>query len=134
MLLLRNLGHVIANLSNDVRHVVSGKHPIAFTNVSAKNLKMDYILSAWFVLLREKGTNNMIRELSISKGLKETINNVPKRVGDLIELTKTEKWEVSKASLLSQKKSVEDAMATHQTRLDDINQLLALFDGPIAGK
>jgi hypothetical protein len=73
----------------------------------------------------------MVRELSVSKSLKETINNIPKCVGDLVELTKTQKWVVSKVSLLGQKKSVEDAMAMHQAQLDDINQLLALFDEPV---
>ena len=63
----------------------------------------------------------------ISRNLKETISDIPKYVGDSIEFTKTEKWGVSKTSLLSQKKVVEDAIAMRQSQLDEINQLLAMF-------
>ena len=64
----------------------------------------------------------------ISIGLKETVSNIPECVGDSIEFTKIEKWGVSKTSLLSQKKVVEDAIAMRKIQLDEINQLLAMFD------
>lgn len=69
--------------------------------------------------------------MSISRSLKETISDIPECIGNSIEFTKVEKWEVSKLSLLDQKKSVEDTMAMHQAQLDDINQLLALFNKSI---
>ena len=66
--------------------------------------------------------------MSVSKILKETKNDDPKCVNDLIEFNKTEKWEVSKISLLEQKKTVEDSIATKQIQLDEINNLLLMFE------
>ena len=63
----------------------------------------------------------------ISRGLKEVVSDNPKCIGDSIEFTKIEKWEVSKVSLLEQKKNVEAAIAVHQTQLDEIDQLLILL-------
>ena len=67
----------------------------------------------------------------ISRKLKETISDIPKCTGDSIEFTKIQKWEVSKISLLEQKKSVEAAITMHQSQLDNINQLLVMFESEI---
>lgn len=65
--------------------------------------------------------------MSISRGLKETISDIPKHVGNSIEFIKTEKWEVSKANLLEQKKTIEEDIAKKQAALEEINQLLDMF-------
>lgn len=65
--------------------------------------------------------------MSVSKSLKEITNDTPKVVGDSIEFTKIEKWEVSKISLLGQKQEIEKDIAMKQSQLDEINQLLAMF-------
>ena len=69
--------------------------------------------------------------MSISRSLKETTSDVPKCIEDSIEFTKVEKWEVSKVSLLEQKKSVEDSLAVKQIQLDEINDLLLMFEPEI---
>ena len=67
----------------------------------------------------------------VSRSLKETVNDIPKCIGNLIEFTKIEKWKVSKASLLEQKKIVKDDITVKQIQLDEINQLLAMFEPEI---
>ena len=70
--------------------------------------------------------------MSVSRCLKKVISDIPKMVSDVaIEFTKIEKWEVSKTSLLEQKKNIEDAIAMHQVQLDEINQLLVMFEKQI---
>ena len=54
---------------------------------------------------------------------------MPKVVGDSIEFTKIEKWEVSKVNLLAQKQTIEKDIVTKQTQLNEINNLLLMF-GP----
>ena len=66
--------------------------------------------------------------MSISRGLKENVSDIPKCNGDLIEFTKVEKWEGSKICLLEQKKTVEDSITTKQIQLDEINNLLLMFE------
>ena len=67
--------------------------------------------------------------MSVSRSLKENVSDTPQKINDsLIEFTKIEKWEVSKVSLLQQKKTIEEAIVMHQTYLDEINQLLAMFE------
>lgn len=64
----------------------------------------------------------------ISRSLKETVSDIPECNGDSIEFTKIEKWKVSKTSLLGQKQTIEKDILTKQSQLDEINQLLAMFD------
>ena len=63
----------------------------------------------------------------ISRAFKETISDVPKRIGDSIAFTRIEKLEISKTSLLEQKKRAEEALAMYQAQLDEINQLLDML-------
>ena len=67
----------------------------------------------------------------VSRNLKETVSDVPKCIDNSIEFTKIEKWEVSKVSLLGQKKTVEDSIAVKQIQLDEINDLLLMFESEI---
>ena len=64
----------------------------------------------------------------VSRSLKETVSDIPKRIGNLVEFTKIEKWGVSKVSLLEQKQTVEEDIAVKQTQLDEINNLLLIFE------
>lgn len=67
--------------------------------------------------------------MTVSRGLKETISDIPIKVnGSLIEFTKIEKWEVSKMSLLEQKQTIEKDITEKQIRLDEIDNLLSMFE------
>ena len=67
--------------------------------------------------------------MTVSRSLKEIVSDMPKVVGDSIEFTKIEKWEVSKVNLLAQKQTIEKDIVTKQTQLNEINNLLLMF-GP----
>ena len=69
--------------------------------------------------------------MSVSRRLKETISDIPKVNSNSIEFIKTEKWEVSKVSLLEQKKSIKDSIIAKQIQLDGINNLLLMFESEI---
>lgn len=64
-----------------------------------------------------------------TKKLIETTENPPEKLNETtIQFTKVEKWETTKASLLSEKISVEKELAEKQEQLNEINQLLAMFE------
>lgn len=66
--------------------------------------------------------------MSISRSLKEVIRDIPEKIDDsTIEFIKTEKWEVSKISLLEQKKTIEEDIVKKQLQLEEINDLLSMF-------
>ena len=66
--------------------------------------------------------------MTVSRNLKETVSDFPKRIGDLVEFTKIEKWEVSKINLLEQKQTVEKDIIIKQVQLDEIKNLLLMFE------
>ena len=70
-------------------------------------------------------------KMSISRTLKKTINDIPKCIGDLIEFTKVEKWEISKINLLEQKQTIEKDIKVKQSQLDEIDNLLLMFESEI---
>lgn len=70
----------------------------------------------------------------VPRKLKETISDIPEHTGSLIEFTKVEKWEVSKVSLLGQKKTIEEDIIAKQTQLDEINNLLSMFEPEIKNR
>ena len=69
--------------------------------------------------------------MAVSRKLKETISDIPKCIDDSIVFTKTEKWEASKVSLLGQKKEIEKVIAAKQSQLDEIDNLLLMFEPKI---
>jgi len=64
----------------------------------------------------------------VTKRLIGTINNPPEKIDEnTIQFVKTEKWETTKTTLLSEKEIVEADLSEKQKQLDEINQLLQMF-------
>jgi len=60
--------------------------------------------------------------------LVETIDHSPEKIDEnTIQFAKTEKWEITKTSLLSQKEAREAELLEKQNELDKVNQLLQLL-------
>ena len=67
-------------------------------------------------------------DMSISRSLINVESNTPEVIdAENLQFTRVEKWGVSRTSLLEQKQALEVVIAEKTARLQEIDNLLALF-------
>lgn len=71
----------------------------------------------------------MSEDTKISRIFKEKVSDIAERISDTeIQFTKTELWSISKQNLLDQKISIKNQISEFQKQLDEVDQLLAMFE------